>query len=299
MEIKEGYVPFREYQTYYRIVNPGGRKTPLLLLHGGPGSTHNTFELLDHIALEDDRPLVMYDQFGCGLSSMDDERKERYCKETWVEELINLREKLSLERVHLLGHSWGGMLEIIYLCDYHPEGICSVIFSSTLASASLWKKETHRLISYLGEEKQKDILQGEEKGEFDSLEFTIATEDYLHHFVSGPWKEDVPECMRRKKNFGAVSYHTAWGPSEYAPLGNLKDYEYLEKLDRIKCPVLLFNGVNDESTPYQNLKMYERIKSWKRWVMFSSSRHMSLYEEHEKYVAELLSFLNDVEKQGV
>ena len=68
MEIKEGYMPFMGHSTYYRIVNPDGRKTPLILLHGGPGSTHNSYELLDELAFKDDRPFLMYDQIGCGLS---------------------------------------------------------------------------------------------------------------------------------------------------------------------------------------------------------------------------------------
>lgn len=290
MDIKEGYLDFLEYKTYYRIVNPNGKKTPLLLLHGGPGSTHNSFELLDHVAYDDDRPFVMYDQLGCGLSS--DADKSFYNKNTWVKELKNLRDKLSLKEVHLLGHSWGGMLEIIYLCDHAPKGVKSCVFSSTLASASLWRKETHRLIRLLDDDTQKAILEGEEKEEFDTPEFKKATENYLHHFVSGPWSDKDPEFLKNKRA-GTLSYVTAWGPSEYAPLGNLKDYEYLDKLSKIQCPVLLFSGANDESTPYQNLEMYHRLQSKKDWIMFSSSRHMSLYEEHDKYVCELTKFLND------
>ncbi len=289
MEIKEGYLSFRDYKTYYRIVNPNGRKTPLLLLHGGPGSTHNSFELLDHVAMDDDRPFVMYDQLGCGLSS--DADSSMYNKEIWVEELINLRQQLSLSEVHLLGHSWGGMLEIIYLCDYAPKGIKSVVFSSTLASAGLWKKETHRLIGLLDEKTRNDILHGEETGDFDSEEFKKATDEYLHHFVSGPWTDDDPAFLRNKRS-GHISYVTAWGPSEYAPMGNLRDYEYLDKLAKITCPVLLLSGANDESTPYQNLEMCHHLKTEKEWFMFASSRHMSFYEEHEKYVSILTDFLN-------
>ena len=66
MEIREGYMPFLEYKTYYRVVGKNtGNKKPLVLLHGGPGSTHNYFEVLDRIAEEDGRQLVMYDQIGC------------------------------------------------------------------------------------------------------------------------------------------------------------------------------------------------------------------------------------------
>lgn len=291
MEIVEGTIPFLEYQTYYRIVNPKGKKVPLLFLHGGPGSTHNSFELLDDLAYLDDRPLVMYDQIGCGKSYVEG-HAELFNKETWIKELENLREKLHLDEVHLLGHSWGGMLEIIYLCDHSPKGVKSVIFSSTLASASLWKKETHRLIRYLPKEEQDAIKKGEEEKDFDSFDFKKATEDYMHHFVSGPVTEKDDPILRREKKFGKLAYETAWGPSEYAPLGNLKDYEYLDKLEKITCPVLLLNGCDDESTPYQNLLMFKALKTKKDWVMFSSSRHMSYYEEHDKYVQTVIEFLN-------
>ena len=68
--ITEGYMPFMGYQTYYRIVGEPSEKAPLLLLHGGPGSTHNYFEVLDCIA-ETGRQVVSYDQIGCGNSYLD------------------------------------------------------------------------------------------------------------------------------------------------------------------------------------------------------------------------------------
>lgn len=72
--IKDGFIPFGPYRTYYRIVGKPSDKVPLLLLHGGPGSTHNYFEALDELAERDQRQLIMYDQIGCGLSSMPDAR---------------------------------------------------------------------------------------------------------------------------------------------------------------------------------------------------------------------------------
>ena len=71
MDIQEEYMPFRAYQTYYRVVGDlRSPLTPLLLLHGGPGSTHNYFEAFDQLAMATGRPIVMYDQLGCGRSSI-------------------------------------------------------------------------------------------------------------------------------------------------------------------------------------------------------------------------------------
>lgn len=98
MEIIEGKMPFMGYETYYRIVGKRSEKPPLILLHGGPGSTHNYFEVLDKLAEIDDRRIIMYDQLGCGNSSIPDDHPELYNKETWVKELKALREHLACAR---------------------------------------------------------------------------------------------------------------------------------------------------------------------------------------------------------
>ena len=116
MKIVEGYMPFKGFQTYYRIVGeatPG--KAPLLCLHGGPGSTHNYFEVLDCLA-EDGRQIISYDQIGCGNSYIEG-HPELFTNEVWQEELVAIRKHLGLDEVHLLGQSWGGMLEIAYMAD--------------------------------------------------------------------------------------------------------------------------------------------------------------------------------------
>ena len=89
MEIKEGYMPFMGYQTYYRIVGKTEEgKSPIILLHGGPGSTHNYFELLDRVA-ESGRAVIMYDQLGCGNSFVEG-HPELWTPETWLNELCVL-----------------------------------------------------------------------------------------------------------------------------------------------------------------------------------------------------------------
>ena len=91
MKITEGYMPFVGFKTYYRIVGESTEgKAPLVLLHGGPGSTHNYFEVLDKIA-ESGRQVIMYDQIGCGNSFVEG-HPELFNADTWIKELIALRE---------------------------------------------------------------------------------------------------------------------------------------------------------------------------------------------------------------
>ena len=102
-KITEGYMPFHGYQTYYRIVGEqkDNGKAPLICLHGGPGSTHNYYEVLDNVADDDDRMIVMYDQLGCGKSYLDG-HPEMWTQDLWLDELDALREHLGLKECHII-----------------------------------------------------------------------------------------------------------------------------------------------------------------------------------------------------
>ena len=128
--VSEGYVDFRGYRTWYHVAGElGSGATPLLALHGGPGSTHHYFGPLDGLATE--RPIVVYDQIGCGNSDHPDDIE--WSVNVFREEVDAVRTQLGLDRIHLLGTSWGGMLAIEHVLS-GAEGIVGLIFSSTLAS---------------------------------------------------------------------------------------------------------------------------------------------------------------------
>ncbi len=283
----------KEKDTYVRIVGSQYKKTPILFLHGGPGSTHNSFEVLDDFSDYDSRPIIMYDQYGCGLSSLGLENDPSlYNKETWVDELIQVREQLKLDKVHIMGHSWGGMLAIIYMCDYNPKGVLSLTLSSTLASASLWDKETHRLLKYLNPEDQVAIKEAERTNDYSSKDFERANINYMKMFVRNlDEMKEVPECLTREKKT-SPSYVTAWGPSEFKPLGNLKDYEYLDKLKNIKSKVMILSGSDDESTPIQNKAMFDWMTCDKEWHIIYNARHSTYIEQKEVYEEYLKNFID-------
>ena len=290
MKINEGYMPFMGYKTYYRTVGERTDKAPLILLHGGPGSTHNYFEVLDRVAEEDGRMLVMYDQIGCGNSYVDG-RPDLWTAETWVNELIALRKHLGLDTCHLLGQSWGGMLLLTYICGYEHSGVKSGILSSTLPASWLWGIEQARMIKELPEEYQEAIKTATETGDYSSDIYQRAEEEYMLRHAAGKPDPDGPECLLRKKRTGRESYVVGWGPNEYTPMGTLKDYDVIDKLKDIKEPCLVINGGNDLCTPYIAKVMYDNIPN-SRWELFRECRHMCFVEDNDHYVEVLKEWLN-------
>lgn len=291
MEIREGYMPFLEYKTYYRVVGKNtGNKKPLVLLHGGPGSTHNYFEVLDRIAEEDGRQLVMYDQIGCGNSYVEN-RPDLWNSKVWIEELIELRKHLGLDEIHLLGQSWGGMQTLEYVCNYKPEGLKSIILSSTLPASWLWAEEAQRMIAQMPQDMQDAIKKATESGDYSSPEYQAAEAEYMRQHCAGEVTENDPECLRRPKKVGRESYVVGWGPNEFTPLGTLKDYDVIDQLGDIKEPALIINGGNDLCTPYVAKFMYDRIPN-SEWELFRTCRHMCFVEDNDHYVEVLKKWMN-------
>ena len=291
LKIKEGYMPFLDYKVYYRIVGENtGNKKPLLLLHGGPGSTHNYFEVLDKLSILDGRMIISYDQLGCGNSYVEG-HKELWNLKTWIDELKAIREHLHLDELHILGQSWGGMLEIAYISDENPKGIKSAILSSTLSSSQLWGKEQHRRIKYLSQEDQDAIEKAEKSGNYSTKEYVDANDHFMKRHCNYNVDENTPECLTRKKRFGTEAYETAWGPNEFTPVGNLKDFDYTEKLKEWNVPSLIISGTSDLCTPLIAKTMYDRIPG-ARWELFENSKHCCFVDENGKYMNLLMEWLN-------
>ena len=179
---------------------------------------------------------------------------------------------------------------IAYLIDRRPEGIQSAILSSTLSSSRLWSREQHRLISFMPENEQAAIAEAERTGNWESPDYLAANDHYtvLHACdLTG----EQPECLARKKRFGTESYLTAWGPNEYTPLGNLRNFDYTARLQEISAPCLVINGTNDECTPLLAKTMFDGIPH-ARWELLDGARHMTFVDRTEEYCRLLAEWMN-------
>ena len=292
-EITEGYMPFMGYETYYRIVGKraDNGKAPLICLHGGPGSTHNYFEVLDNIADDDSRMVVMYDQLGCGLSYLDG-HPELWTKETWMNELFALREYLGLDECHIIGQSWGGMMQICLGIDYKEEtkGVRSFIISSGHPSSSLWEKEGLRRIAMMPQEMQDAIYSALSTGDFSGEAYDAAVAEYMARYCDF-WEKDLPECCTRPKKAGSEAYIYGWGPNEFAPTGSLKDFEYIDRLGEIEVPSLIMSGISDLCSPLVAKTMHDGIAG-SEWILWERARHTCFVDRHDDYCAELIRWMN-------
>lgn len=292
--IKEGRMAFKGFETYYRITNPEGKKAPLLLLHGGPGSTHNYFEGFDKIAEALDRPIIMYDQIGCGESATPG-HTELYNAEVWMDELEAIREHLGLSKVHILGQSWGGMLAISYMMERNPKGVLSLILASTLHSAALWREEQWRRIYRFMTKKERAIFnQAEASDKYDDPDYLKALDRFMALYCGPTVNEKSPEYLKReKKNAGEV-YTTAWGANEFGSTGTLARYDYRGQLGKITVPALVTSGQMDLCSPYIAKSMADELPN-ARWELFRDSRHMAFIEEEGRYFRLMADWLKDFE----
>ena len=220
------------------------------------------------------------------------DRAELWTMRTWLDELEALRCYLHLDRVHLLGQSWGGMIVIQYMCDESPEGVASIILSSSVPSVKLWEQEARRNIRFLPAEYQEALARAEADGNYEDPAFREAMMAYIKRHCFDQEQGELPECVLRKKNFGRQAFNTAWGYLDYKAVGNLKDFEYLDKLRTVSTPSLIISGVDDECTPLVAKSMYDRLPD-PQWELFAFSKHMPFLTEHDKYMQLLRSWLSD------
>jgi len=292
----QGFISFRGYNVWYCIVGereePG--KLPLLCLHGGPGAPHDYLEPLGTVAATG-RRVVLYDQLGCGNS--DHPHDSKLCTvELFVEEVGLVRRALGLERLHLLGQSWGGMLAMEYALT-QPQGLASLILADTAADAQQWATGTDRLRSELPPDVQQILLKHEEAGTTDDPAYEEATlVFYRRHLCRlDPW----PDCLSRthqKLRQNPEVYLTMWGPSEFHITGSLRDWSVVDRLSEIRVPTLLLSGRYDEATPDVVETIHHGIHG-SEWVIFENSSHMPHLEEPQRYIQVLADFLKRVEAQ--
>ncbi len=290
----EGRIPFRGYETWYQVIGEGEEpgKLPILTLHGGPGACHDYLEPMAALAATG-RRIIFYDQLGCGNSAVPP-NPSLWTVELYVDEVNAVRKALGLDRVHVLGQSWGGMLGMEYALT-QPAGLASLMIESSPASMTQWVAEANKLREALPPEIQQTLLAHEADGTTDDPAYEEAMMVFYERHVCrlAEW----PECVQRsfeKLSENPEVYYTMNGPSEFHVTGTLKTWDITHRLGEIRVPTLVLSGRYDEATPAINETVHRGIPGSES-VIFPESAHMCHLEEPEAFLRTVSDFLTRVE----
>lgn len=286
----EGFLEVGDGRVWYRRYGEPGSRPPLLCLHGGPGMPHDYLEPL--AALADERPVIFYDQLGCGRSPVG-ATAPRWTVARFQTELERVRAGLGLAETHLFGNSWGGMLAMSHALQ-GATGIRSLILSSAPASVSRWLADASTLREQLPETVRATLSSHERSGWFACPEYQGAVAEYYRRHLCrlDPWPAALERTMA---GLGSAPYQEMWGPSEFGPVtGELRDWELLGSLGRIRVPTLVTGGRFDEATPGHMAAVAAAIPLASLEI-FEGSSHTAFLEEPEAYLLRLRSFLRQVE----
>lgn len=283
--VEQGMAPVPGGRIWWKRVG-AGRKTPLLVLHGGPGAGHNY--LLPLAALADERPVIFYDQLGCGRADSPQD-ESIYTIQRSVDEVDAVRKALKLDRIVLLGHSWGSMLAIEYLCQGRGEGVEKLVLAGALASTPQAVAGMQRLLDALPDNAGAKLKALEQQGKQDSKEYAALVElFYARHLCrSKPLPREVKQSYDIVGK--SIAYRVMNGPNEFTITGVIKDWDRRKDLGLIKQPTLITTGEFDEVT----LDCHETIRDGvpgSELVVFKGCSHMLMDEKPKEYVARLRRF---------
>ncbi|KAH8109249.1 proline-specific peptidase [Phellopilus nigrolimitatus] len=286
----EGKIPFevqgKTYSTWYKVVGDlSSGHRPLVVLHGGPGTSHDyMLPLADLSSLNPSTPVILYDQLGTARSAHPDllsKDESFWTIELFVLELENLLAHFKIsESFDLLGHSWGGTLAAEFIVRRQPRGLKRLVLADVLAAAKLRNEANARLRKTLPEDVQEKIRRHEQAGTTDAPEYKQAMLVFYQTFAcrTRPFPEKVMYSLKQADLEGGNGLENDW--------------DIRDKIHLIRVPTLLINGrydfmADEVCSPY--FHGIEKIK----WVKFAESSHMPHWEERERYIEVVGSFLRE------
>jgi proline iminopeptidase len=273
----------------------------VLLLHGGPGATHEYLEAFDSYFPGASIEYYYYDQLGSAYSDQPDE-PSLVDLPRFVDEVEQVRKALGLDRKNffLLGHSWGGILAAEYALKY-PQNLKGVIISNMMMSIPAYNQYAEKVLmpqmdqKALAEIKQ---LEAEKKYEEPRYMDLLMPNYYMHHILRmapDQWPEPVIRSM--VKHMNPKIYIPMQGPSELgAHNAKLEHWDRVADLPKITVPTLVIGARYDTMDPAHMKMVSEKVRHG-RYLYCPNGSHMAMYDDQKVYFDGLVRFLRDVDSR--
>lgn len=265
-------------QIYYEVHGKEDGEA-IFFIHGGPGMGDCRGDIAAFSPLGDEYKLVFLDMRGSGRS----EDKPPYTHEQWTADIDELRKQLGLEKIKMLGGSYGGFLTLEYALRY-PENLTHVMLRDTAPSCNYNDQSSEKALNSnlpgINEDMLDRLFGGRVKSNDEFKEMFGAIQP-LYTVV---WDEE-----KAKQRLDSIFFH--YETHNYAFSVNQPAYDLTEQLKNIQVPVLITVGRHDWITPVIASEDIHRKVPNSTLVIFENSGHSPHLEENEKYLELVRDFI--------
>ena len=287
--------PKGEFKVWTKRVgnNPQAR---LLLLHGGPGATHEYFECFDAHVPAAGIEYIYYDQLGSHYSDQPDE-PELWEVDRFVDEVEQVRIALGLDASNffILGHSWGGVLAIEYALR-HQQHIKGMVISNMMSSVPAYNDYAERvLMPPMDQTKLERVKQLEAAGDTSNPDYgdLLMEIHYIRHVLRMPAEQWPDPVLRAFAHINNSIYVPIQGPSELGASGKLLHWDRTADLATINTPTLVLGGEHDTMDPRFLEHMASLMPNGRSFTCPQGS-HMAMYDDPHAYFGALVDFINSL-----
>ena len=270
----------------------------LLLLHGGPGATHEYFEAFDSFLPAAGVEYYYYDQLGSAYSDQPKDMAPLLSVDRFVEEVEQVRQALGLDAMDfcVLGHSWGGILAIEYALKY-PQHLKCLVVSNMMSSSPAYNRYARDvLMPRMDPAALKEILALEAAGKYTDARYEeLLLPYYEQHVLRMPasqWPEPVQRAFSKTNK---AVYVPMQGPSEMGASGILLEWDRTADLEKITVPTLVIGAEHDTMDP-TFMQMMSRKFPRGDYLYLPNGSRMAMYDGQQAYFAGLLGWLRKVDQ---
>jgi proline iminopeptidase len=270
----------------------------VLLLHGGPGMTHEYFEAFDSYLPAEGIEYYYYDQLGSFYSDQPEMSDDLLALPRFVDEVEQVRQALGLDKdnFYLLGHSWGGLLAIEYALK-HQDHLKGLIVSNMMASIPQYNEYAQKtLMPAMDQKVLAEVKALEAAGKYEDPHYMelLIPNHYQHHILRLP-ADQWPDPMNRAiKHLNPKVYIPMQGPSELGASGTLVNWDRTADLKNITVPTLTVGAQHDTMDPKHMEWMAKQMPKG-RYLHCPNGSHMAIYDDQQTYVTGVVRFIKDVD----